>query len=104
MVSKSSWVWKKHLTSDRDAWASVGVAPGIPEWPHRLRATWFRGPVQIAAAMRWIVANYPRSVMDVGEPWSKGHVRTVVRAVISEVIGETEFEDEDDFVNDIGID
>lgn len=90
--------------SDRESWAAVGVALGLPEWPSRLRSGWFSGPTEIPSAMRWIIANRPRAVMDAGEPWSRGHVRSVVRAVITEVIGETEFDDEDDFVHDLGID
>jgi len=39
-----------------------------------------------------------------GEAWRRDEIRTVVRGIIAEVNGTDEFNDDDDFVYDLGID
>ena len=62
------------------------------------------GPSTVADLIQWVISNSPQALKVPNEPWTRSEVRAVVRSVVTEVCGATEFADEEDFINDLGID
>ena len=60
-------------------------------------------PITIKDIVLWSVANYPRRLINPDEKLTHQQVRTIVRAVITETVGAKKFEDNDDFIIDLGI-
>jgi hypothetical protein len=50
------------------------------------------------------VANAARDLKRPGELWTLSEIRSVVRAVVTDVTGKNDFKDDDDFIRDIGVD
>jgi hypothetical protein len=86
-------------TGSRRSWKAIRFACGIPSLPG---PGWFF-PRTVGDLVRWTVAYAAKDLKRPGEPWTRSEIRTVVRAVVTEVVGSEEFEDDDDFVHDIGI-
>jgi hypothetical protein len=53
---------------------------------------------------RWAVVHATKELKGPGESWTRSEIRDVVRRVVSDVTGADEFDDDDDFIHDIGID
>lgn len=53
---------------------------------------------------RYVVANHPRSLLGPHAVWTRGQVREVVRAVITDQLGIPEFADDADFIHDLRVD
>jgi hypothetical protein len=51
---------------------------------------------------RWTIAHVAKELKRPGEPWTRSEIRSVVRAVVTDVTGVEDFEDDHDFVHDIG--
>lgn len=78
---------------------TIRDATGIGELPH---PGMFFGPKTFGDLSRWSVANAPHSLRDANAPWTRGEVRQVVRAVVSEVLNLRRFKDTADFYRDLG--
>jgi acyl carrier protein len=87
----------------REVWQEICSHADLPEVPpFGFAVGFFFMPITIGDLVKWAVAHCPCNVIYTNERWTKLQVRSVVRAVISDVLGTEEFKDEDDFVRDIG--
>jgi len=84
----------------RRAWEAVRVACGIPSLPG---LGWF-SPRTVGDFTRWIVVHAASKLKQPGERWTRLEIRSVVRAVVTDVTGVEDFKDDHDFIHDIGID
>jgi hypothetical protein len=50
-----------------------------------------------------LTAHYPSYFLTPEERWTKPQVRTVVRSVIKDIVGTSDFTDDSDFVKEIGV-
>ena len=60
-------------------------------------------PVTIQDLVNWTIAYYPTHFVTFEERWTRRQIRSVVRAVVKDITGIDDFEDNNDFVTDIGI-
>jgi acyl carrier protein len=85
-------------------WRKFFTHAGLPTAPHLV---WGAGvvfwPFTIQDLVIWSVASHPRSLVSLEERWTRQQVRSVVRAVILEILGLDKLNDDDDFINDLGI-
>lgn len=58
----------------------------------------------VDSVVRGLVAEYPGRFRISKETWTQDEVRETVRAIITQIMGITEFKDEDRFVEDMGLD
>jgi hypothetical protein len=87
-------------TDRRHTWEAVRSTCGISSLPG---LGWF-SPRTVADLTRWAVTHAAKDLKRPGEPWTRSEIRSVVRAVVTEVTGVEDFEDDHDFIHDIGID
>jgi hypothetical protein len=87
-------------TERRRTWEAVRSTCGISSLPG---LGWF-SPRTVGGLTRWAVAHAAKDLKRPGEPWTRSEVRSVVRAVVTDVTGVEDFEDDHDFIHDIGID
>ncbi len=87
-------------TERRRTWETVRTTCGIPSLPG---LGWFT-PSTVGDLARWTVVHAAKELKRPGEPWTRWEIRSVVREVITDVTGVEDFEDDHDFVHDIGID
>lgn len=59
------------------------------------------GPVPLQNLIDWALASYPDHFIRSDERWTKSQVRSVVRAIIRDVVGVSDFKDSHDFVREI---
>jgi hypothetical protein len=60
-------------------------------------------PINIKDIVIWSVACHPRNLVNSNERWTYSQVRSVVRAVIIRISGIEKFNDNDYFIEDLGI-
>lgn len=84
----------------RRTWDAVRSSCGISSLPS---LGWF-SPQTVRDLTRWTVTHAARELKQPGEPWTRSEIRSVVRSVVADVTGVEDFEDDDDFIHDIGID
>jgi acyl carrier protein len=84
---------------NRSNWNSVRTSCGIPSlpWPGLF------SPRTVAGLAHWTTAHAARHLKAPGEPWSRAEIRTVVRAVVTDVTSVQRFGDDDDFFHVIGV-
>lgn len=92
----------KHLLGEehRRKWERVRSDCGMSSLPG---LGWFSSR-SVGEATRWMVTHAAKDLKSPGEPWTRAEIRHVVRAVVTEVTCVEDYEDDDDFVYDIGID
>lgn len=89
------------VKSDRGrTWDVVRATSGIPSLP----GLWCFSQLTLGALSRWTVANAARRLKPPEEAWTRPEIRSVVREAIIDVIGNDNFEDDDDYIHDIGVD
>jgi acyl carrier protein len=81
-------------------WPAVRAHCGISTLP----GPGWLSPWTVGDLARWAVIHAAKELKPLHELWTRSEIRTVVRAVISDVTGVKHFEDDDDFIRDIGID
>lgn len=84
----------------RRNWEAVRSACGIASLP--VPGHWFP-PRTVGDLTRWVATYAAKDLKHPGEPWTRPEIRSVVRAVVTDVTGVNDFEDDHDFVHDIGI-
>jgi hypothetical protein len=87
-------------TKRNRTWAAVRSACGIASLP----ALGWGSPGTVGDLARWTVAYATKEFKPPSEPWTPSEIRTVVRAVVTEVTGVEDFKDDHDFIQDIGVD
>src|SRR5262245_50191926 len=86
-------------TERRRTWDAVRCSCGISSLPG---LGWF-SPRTVRDLTRWTVTHAAKELKQPGESWTRWEIRSVVRAVIADVTGVEDFEDDDDFIHDIGV-
>jgi hypothetical protein len=85
-------------------WRKIFTQAGLPTAP---QLVWGAGvvfwPFTIQDLVIWSVASHPCSLVNAEECWTRQQVRSVVRAVIAQTLSLEKFNDDDDFVHDLGI-
>jgi len=88
-------------TDRRHTWQAVRAGCGIASLPN---PGWLFLPRTVGDLTLWAVVHATKELKGRGESWTRSEIRDVVRGVVSDVTGANEFEDDDDFIQDIGID
>jgi len=88
-------------TDRRHTWQAVRAGCGIASLPD---PSWLFLPRTVADLTLWAVVHATKELKGTGESWTRSEIRNVVRAVVVDVTGTREFDDDDDFIHDIGID
>jgi hypothetical protein len=92
---------KKH---PRDTWPVIFAQAGFPESPPwRFGTGVILMPITIRDVVIWLLAHHPKSLIDPSGYWTYRQVRSIVRAVIMETVGIMKFDDNDDFIENMGI-
>jgi hypothetical protein len=81
-------------------WEAVRSSCGISTLPG---LGWFT-PRTVGDLARWAVVHAAKKLKRPGEAWTRSEIRSVVRAVVTDVTGVEDFEDDHDFIHDIGVD
>jgi hypothetical protein len=88
----------------QEAWKNIFNYLGIPESPEfKFGRTTLFPPIAIRDLVDWAVARYPSHFLASDERWTYYQVRCVIRSVIRDIVGESDFNDNSDFLRDIGI-
>jgi acyl carrier protein len=90
---------------DEDGWSAFANASGFPALPKP--RGWFGIPqpsTTLADLSRWVVSRHLHELKPPGERWTRREIRAAVRFIISEQLGIVDFDDEDEFVRDLGVD
>ena len=86
-------------------WQTIFTKAGLPTAP---KLVWGAGvifwPFTIQDLVIWSIAYHPQSLVGAEERWTRPQVRAVVRVMITQILDLDKFNDDDDFVIDIGID
>jgi hypothetical protein len=88
----------------QEAWKNIFNLIGMPKYPEFNFGTGtLFSPIAIRDLVDWSVARYPGHFIAPDERWTHSQVRCVVRAVIRDIVGESDFNDNSDFYREIGI-
>lgn len=87
----------------QEAWKNIFDFIGMPKPPKFYfgTVTLFR-PIAIRDLVDWAVANYPGLFINPDEGWTHSQVRCIVRSIIRDIVGESDFNDCSTF-SEIGI-
>lgn len=89
------------VSTDRwRTWQAVRSSCGLSRLPDD-PTTW---PRTVGELTRWTATRTAKDVKRPGEPWTRSEIRTVVHAIVADVTGVRDFEDDHDFIYDIGVD
>jgi hypothetical protein len=88
----------------QDIWREIFTLAGFSESPpFGFGVGLIFMPINIKDIVIWSVACHPRNLVNPNERWTHSQVKSVVRAVITRISGTEEFTDDDDFIEDLGI-
>jgi hypothetical protein len=90
-------------TERRRTWDTIRTVSGISSLPSSLAGLGWCSPRTVGDLTRWTVAYAAKDLKYPGERWTYAEIRSVVRAVITDVTGVEDFGDDDDFVRDLGV-
>jgi hypothetical protein len=85
-----------------ETWQQICSHLGVPKLPKISTIPIFM-PITIQDLVNWLTAHYPSYFLSPDERWIPQQIRTVVRAVIEDVVGTSDFTDDNDFVKEIGV-
>jgi hypothetical protein len=89
----------------REAWKQIHMNVGTPKFPQLgFGVGIIFTPITVQDLVDWTVARYPYCFLKSDGFWTRSQVRSVVRAVIRDCIGVSDFGDESDFVQGMRID
>jgi len=92
---------KALISTDRRTWDEVRAKCGMASLPN---PGWLFLPRTVDDLTGWAVVHATKELKGPGESWTRSEIRNVVHAVVADVTGAKEFDDDDDFIHDIGID
>jgi hypothetical protein len=85
-----------------ETWQQICLHLGVPKLP-KISAIPMFMPITVGDLVDWLTAHYPSYFLSPDERWTHQQIRTVVRAVVKDVVGASNFTDDDDFVKEIGV-
>jgi hypothetical protein len=83
-------------------WQQIRLYLGVPTLPKISIIPIFM-PITVQDLVDWLTAHYPNYFLNSEERWTRQQIRTVVRSVIRDVVGTSDFTDHNDFVKEIGV-
>ena len=83
-------------------WQQICSHLGVPKLPKISTIPIFI-PTTVKDLVDWLTAHYPSYFLSPNERWTPPQIRTVVRAVIKDIVGTNDFTDDNDLVTEIGI-
>lgn len=99
-VRRRTWIRDLVSRAERGRWVAVQAACGIPKLP---APGWF-SPKTMEALVRWAIVHAIHDLKPAGEAWTRAEVRCVVRTLTMDVTGVDEFEEDAEFIRDLGMD
>jgi acyl carrier protein len=81
----------------------IVVGEMVEQLTRPLRTEFGNGTETIGDLVRWVIAKEPRLVVDAPERWTRERVALVVRQIVVEVLGVTDFNEDSRFVEDMGM-
>lgn len=87
----------------QEIWYQLCYQVGVPFPSFGLGVGLLFPPVTVQDLVDWTVIHYPRHFVNPDEGWTRFQVRSVVRAVIRDVLGVTDFRDDSDFARELGV-
>lgn len=97
------WTDVMHSTHLPRQWELIGRATGLSPWPPLKPFLSFGTPSQtMGETARYLATTAPRALMTEGEGWSPVAIESVVRGLMAEELGVTQFQPTDRFVQDLG--
>jgi hypothetical protein len=88
----------------RERWAAVGQHMGFKAWPKLTFLGLPSGPGNFGHMAQWLVSGDPRRFIGSDATWTRPQIRQVVRSIIANIIGVTEFSDDALIVEELGAD
>jgi hypothetical protein len=85
-----------------ETWQQIRSYLGVPKLP-KISAIPIFMPITVQDLVNWLTAHYPSCFLSPDERWTHQQIRTVVRAVVKDVVGTGDFTDDNDFVKEIGV-
>jgi hypothetical protein len=85
-----------------ETWQQICLYLGVPKLP-KISVIPIFMPITVQDLVDWLAANYPSYFLAPEERWTYQQISTVVRVVIKNVVGDSKFTDDDDFVKEIGV-
>jgi hypothetical protein len=95
----------RHLLPQKqrsETWQQICSYLGVPTLP-KISAIPIFMPITVQDLVDWLTAHYPSYFFEPEEYWTHQQIRTVARSVIKDVVGTSDFTDDDDFVKEIGV-
>ena len=83
-------------------WQQICSYLGVPKLPEISDIPIF-APITVKDLVDWLTAHYPSYFLSPDERWTPPQIRTVVRVVIKDIVGTSDFTDDNNFVTEIGI-
>jgi hypothetical protein len=85
-----------------ETWQQICSHLGVPKLPKISTIPIFM-PITVQDLVDWLTAHYPSYFLSSDERWTPQQIRTVVRAVVKDIVGTSDFTDDNDFVKEIGV-
>jgi hypothetical protein len=83
-------------------WQKIRSYLGVPKLPKISTVSIFM-PITVQDLVDWLTAHYPSYFLSPNERWTHQQIRTVVRAVVKDVVGTSDFTEDNDFIKEIGV-
>jgi hypothetical protein len=97
------WADVLHPTHLPRQWDLIRRAAGLSPWPPLKPLLSFGTPSQtMGDTAKFLATTAPRALMIEGEGWSRAAIESVVRGLMAEELGVTQFQLTDRFVQDLG--
>jgi hypothetical protein len=105
LTPQARWEGILHSKHHRRQWELVGKATGLPKWPRM--SLWGSFPSDLATVggtARFLAAKCPSALKRTAPTWTKDEIAEVVTRLIAIELGITQFDLDDRFVQDLGVD
>jgi hypothetical protein len=87
----------------RERWTAVGQHMGF-SLPSLSFLGLPVGPGRFDLMTYWLVAHDPAKFLNPNEPWTRGQIRQIVRAIVADAVGTMDFPDDAEIVDELGLD
>ena len=97
------WVELLHPKQVARQWTLIGRTTGLSPWPRLKPPLSFGTSTQtLGDTAKYLAATTPHSLMAESEGWSRPRIEEIVRRLMDQELGVTEFRWSDQFVRDLG--
>ena len=101
----TAWVELLAAPDLRSNWHTLQHACGVSMWPDlTLFGKLPANQTTVADTARWLATHVSGEFVGPGETWTRAQIEEVVRRLLDDLMGVTEFDWNDDFVRDLKLD